>query len=173
MFPIFWGWPLRGLAIVTYETASRSVAVDQQWTLYTTAPRRHATILIKNKYTVHWTVTVMKYVMSWTDASTFHHDLPFIPLHYTYVPFTSSPQFTSLHFPSLHFSSLLFTSLHFTSLHFTSLHFTSLHSTSLHLRTLHILTIVYFPYLHFTSLRLIYNFPNPFPKIAWFRGESP
>jgi hypothetical protein len=32
------------LAIVTYETATRSVAVDQQWTLYTTAPRRHATI---------------------------------------------------------------------------------------------------------------------------------
>jgi hypothetical protein len=45
MFPIFRGWPLRGLAVVTYETATRSVAVDQQWTLYTTAPRPHATIL--------------------------------------------------------------------------------------------------------------------------------
>jgi hypothetical protein len=44
MFPIFRGWQLRGLAVVTYETATRSVAVDQQWTLYTTAPRRHATI---------------------------------------------------------------------------------------------------------------------------------
>jgi hypothetical protein len=44
MFPIFRGWPLRGLAIVTYETATRSVAVDQQWTLYTTAPRCHATV---------------------------------------------------------------------------------------------------------------------------------
>jgi hypothetical protein len=38
--------------------------------------------------------------MSWTDALTFHHDLPFIPLHDTYVPFTSSPQFTSLHLTS-------------------------------------------------------------------------
>jgi hypothetical protein len=46
MFPIFRGWPLRGLAIVTYETATRSVAVDQQWTLYTTAPRLHATLCI-------------------------------------------------------------------------------------------------------------------------------
>jgi hypothetical protein len=43
----------------------------------------------------------MKYVMSWTDALTFHHVLPFIPLHDTYVPFTSSPNFTSLHFTSL------------------------------------------------------------------------
>jgi hypothetical protein len=49
----------------------------------------------------------MKYVMSWTDAHTFHHDLPFIPLHYTYAPFTSSPQFTSIPFPSLHFTSFL------------------------------------------------------------------
>jgi hypothetical protein len=40
----------------------------------------------------------MKYVMSWTDAPTFQHDLPFIPLPYTYVPFTSLQQFTSLHF---------------------------------------------------------------------------
>jgi hypothetical protein len=46
MFPIFRGWSLRRLAIVTYETATRSVAVDQQWTLYTTALRRHATILM-------------------------------------------------------------------------------------------------------------------------------
>jgi hypothetical protein len=48
--------------------------------------------------------------MSSSDAPTFHHDLPFIPLHYTYVPFTSSPQFTTLthpsrpHHNSLHFS---------------------------------------------------------------------
>jgi hypothetical protein len=48
----------------------------------------------------------MKYVMSWTDAPTFHHDLPFIPLHYTYVPFTSSPQLTSLHFTPLHFTDV-------------------------------------------------------------------
>jgi hypothetical protein len=26
----------------------------------------------------------MKYVMSWTDALTFHHDLPYIPPLYTY-----------------------------------------------------------------------------------------
>jgi hypothetical protein len=50
----------------------------------------------------------MEYVMSCSDALTFHHDLPFIPLHYTYVTFTSSPQFTSLHFTSLHFTSLHF-----------------------------------------------------------------
>jgi hypothetical protein len=40
----------------------------------------------------------MKCLMSWTDALTFHHDLPFIPFHRTYAPFTSSPQFISLHF---------------------------------------------------------------------------
>jgi hypothetical protein len=51
-------------------------------------------LLIKTKYTIHKTVTVIKHVMSWTDALTFHHDLPIIPLHYTYVPFISSPQFT-------------------------------------------------------------------------------
>jgi hypothetical protein len=39
----------------------------------------------------------MKYVMSWTEALIFHHDLPFIPLHYTSLPFTYSPQFTSRH----------------------------------------------------------------------------
>jgi hypothetical protein len=53
------------------------------------------------------------------------HDISFIPLHYTYVILTSSPQFTSLqltfHFTSLHLSSLLFSFLLF-SLHFTSLH---------------------------------------------------
>jgi hypothetical protein len=38
----------------------------------------------------------MKYVIC--DAAIFHHDLPFIPHHYTYAPFTSSPQFTSFHF---------------------------------------------------------------------------
>jgi hypothetical protein len=52
----------------------------------------------------------MEYVMSWSDALIFHHDLPFIPLHYTFVPFTSSPKFTSLHCifwwfpPHLHFT---------------------------------------------------------------------
>jgi hypothetical protein len=44
--------------------------------------------------------------MSWTDAPTFHYDLPFIPLHHTYAPFTSSPKFTSLPFSSLHVTSL-------------------------------------------------------------------
>jgi hypothetical protein len=39
-------------------------------------------ILIKNKHTIYLTVTVMKYVMPWTNAPTFHHDLPFIPLYY-------------------------------------------------------------------------------------------
>jgi hypothetical protein len=48
----------------------------------------------------------MKYVMSWTDAPTFHHDLPFVPPHYTYAPFTSVPQFISIHFDSIHFTSL-------------------------------------------------------------------
>jgi hypothetical protein len=41
--------------------------------------------------------------MSGTDALTFHHDLPFIPLHFFYVPFTSSLHFTSLHLTSLPF----------------------------------------------------------------------
>jgi hypothetical protein len=81
----------------------------------------------------------MKYVMSWTDALIFHHDLPFIPLLYTYAPFTSSPQFTSLHF---------------TSLHCASLHFIFDDSPT-------------------PSLRLIYHFPSPFPKMTWFTGESP
>jgi hypothetical protein len=45
--------------------------------------------------TIYWTVTVMKYVMS-AVAVAFHHDHPFIPLRYTYVTFTSSPQFASL-----------------------------------------------------------------------------
>jgi hypothetical protein len=45
----------------------------------------------------------MKYVMSWTISPTFHNDLPFILLHYTYAPFTSWPQFSSLHFASMHF----------------------------------------------------------------------
>jgi hypothetical protein len=40
----------------------------------------------------------MKYLMSFTDAVTLHHDHPFIPPHRTYAPFTSSPQITSLHF---------------------------------------------------------------------------
>jgi hypothetical protein len=94
----------------------------------------------------------MKYVLSRTDALTFYHNLRFIPLHYTYEPFTSSPQFISLPFPSIPFTSLHFTSLHFTSLHFTSLHFTSLHFTA----------FLMIPYT--TSLHLIYHFPNPFPK---------
>jgi hypothetical protein len=54
MFLIFRGWPLRGPAIVTYETAIRSVAVDQQWTLYTTAPRRHAIIFMFHMLNELW-----------------------------------------------------------------------------------------------------------------------
>jgi hypothetical protein len=114
-------------------------------------------ILIRSRHTIHQTVTVMKFVMSWTDALTWHSlqstslhlstlhilntiyftslhftSLPFIPLHCTSVPFTPSPQFTSLHpnFTSHHFPSLNFKfSPQFTSLHldFTSLHLTSLH----------------------------------------------
>jgi hypothetical protein len=34
----------------------------------------------------------MEYIMSCSNEPTFHHDLPFISLHYTYVPFKSSPQ---------------------------------------------------------------------------------
>jgi hypothetical protein len=69
----------------------------------------YKSLLIKYKNIAHWTVTVMKYLMSWTYPLTFHYDLPFIPLHYTYASFTSSPQCTSLHFTSLHFTSLHFT----------------------------------------------------------------
>jgi hypothetical protein len=62
--------------------------------------------------------------------------------------------------PSLHSTSphAPFTSSsHFTSLHFTSLHFTSLHFW------------IIFPT---PSLRLIYHFPNPFPKITWFTDNN-
>jgi hypothetical protein len=38
----------------------------------------------------------MKYVISLSDTLTLHRDLPFIPLHYTYLLFTS--HFTSLPF---------------------------------------------------------------------------
>jgi hypothetical protein len=55
----------------------------------------------------------MKCVMSWTDAPTSHHDLPFIPLHYTYAPHPSHRRHSLLPFPSLPFTSLHFTSLHF------------------------------------------------------------
>jgi hypothetical protein len=57
-----------------------------------------------------------------------------------------------------------------------------IHCTSLHLHNSHFLTTIYLLYLtslHFLmisskfSLHLIYNFPNPFPKINWFTGESP
>jgi hypothetical protein len=60
-------------------------------------------------------------------------------------------QFTTLtHHSHPHHSLLPFTStsLHFTSLHFTSLHFWMISPTN--------------------SLRLIYQFPNPFPKTASF-----
>jgi hypothetical protein len=53
----------------------------------------------------------MNYITAWTDALTFHRDLPFIPLHCTYVTFTSPPRLTSLHLTSLHFTTLHFTSL--------------------------------------------------------------
>jgi hypothetical protein len=47
-----------------------------------------------------------------------------------------------------------FTSLNYTSLYFASLHFTAFSMIP-------------------PSLRLIYHFPNPFPKITWFTGGSP
>jgi hypothetical protein len=47
----------------------------------------------------------MNYLMSLIDVRKFHHDLPCIPLHYTYATFTS-----------LHFTSFLDDSPHtFTS----------------------------------------------------------
>jgi hypothetical protein len=51
---------------------------------------------------------------------------------------------------------------HFTSLHFTSLPIPLLHFTAFFL-------MISTPPL----LGLIYRFPNSFPKIAWFTGESP
>jgi hypothetical protein len=62
-------------------------------------------IFINNKYAITLNSTVMEYVMSCSDASAFHHELPFTPLHYIYVPFTSSPHFTSLHSTPLHFAA--------------------------------------------------------------------
>jgi hypothetical protein len=61
-------------------------------------------------------------------------------------------------FPSFHFTTLTYPShphhnlLPFTSPHFTLLHFLIISPTP--------------------SLRLIYYFANPFPKITWFTGES-
>jgi hypothetical protein len=75
-------------------------------------------------------------------------------------------------FPLFHFTTLMnpshphlnlppFTSPHLTSPH---LHFTSLHFTSLHCNIFMISPTI--------SLRLLYNFPNRFPQITWFAGES-
>jgi hypothetical protein len=84
----------------------------------------------------------MKYVMSWTDVHTFHHDLRFIPLHYT----RTLHIVTTVYFPSLPFPSPHFTSLHFISLHFTSLHYILMTALT-------------------TSLRLIYHFVTLFLKL--------
>jgi hypothetical protein len=55
---------------------------------------------------LYWDMTT-SIIPEFTESNaTFHHDLPFIPLHYTYVPLISSPQFASLHFSSLPFTSL-------------------------------------------------------------------
>jgi hypothetical protein len=60
--------------------------------------------------------------------------------------------------------------------HFTAI-IPSFHLTAL--TPLHILATDHFTSLHFwmifppPSLRLIYHFPNPFPKINSFIGESP
>jgi hypothetical protein len=40
---------------------------------------------------------------TFTVVLAFHHDLFFTPLGYTYITFTSSPQFTSLYLTSLYF----------------------------------------------------------------------
>jgi hypothetical protein len=56
----------------------------------------------------------------------------------------------------------------------TKFHFTSLHSTS---RTsLYLTHFTFFNFLMISaplSLNLVYHFPNPFSKTAWFAGESP
>jgi hypothetical protein len=41
-------------------------------------------------------VTIMKYVLSGTFALALQNDLPFIPLHYSFIAFTSTPQFIPL-----------------------------------------------------------------------------
>jgi hypothetical protein len=75
-----------------------------------------------------------------------------------------SPYFTYVHlrnYPSL--------THHFTSLHFTSLplpsHFTSFRFTAFNCFFILISTTL--------SFRLIYYFPNPFPKITRFTGGRP
>jgi hypothetical protein len=91
-------------------------------------------------HTIHQTVT---YALSWTDTLTFHHDLSFIPLHDTYVPFIFSPQFTSI--------CLQFISLQFNSVHFTSLGW-------------------FFPHFHFA---LFTTFLPPFLKLLGLQGRVP
>jgi hypothetical protein len=57
----------------------------------------------------------------------------------------------------------------------------SLHSTTIYFPTPHLIsTPLHFTSLHFTALsmippsfRLIYHFPNPFPKITWLTEEIP
>jgi hypothetical protein len=55
----------------------------------------------------------------------------------------------------------------------------SLRFALLHLRnppslsTFHVTSLHYLMISPTHSLRLIYHFPNPFPKITWFTGESP
>jgi hypothetical protein len=66
-------------------------------------------------------------------------------------------------FPSFHFTTLTYPSHHHHSvLPFTTLHFISLHFTLLHLTSLYFWMVSATP-----SLRLIFHFPNIFPKIAW------
>jgi hypothetical protein len=93
----------------------------------------------------------MHYITAWTDALHLCNlhipttinlpSLHFIPLHYTYVTFTSPPRLTSLHFTLLHSTSLHLCNLHIpTTINIPPLHFTSLH------------LLWYPPHLHFTSL---------------------
>jgi hypothetical protein len=68
-------------------------------------------LILRNKYTIptlNSNNTEMRNVMN--GCTYIYHDFPFIPFHYTYAPFTNSPQFTFLH---VHFPSLHFTSVHF------------------------------------------------------------
>jgi hypothetical protein len=66
---------------------------------------------------------------------------------------------------------------HFTMV-FPSFDFTTLTNPSHPHHILLTLPSLHFNSLHFDdsptpSLRLIYNFPNPYPKITWFTGEKP
>jgi hypothetical protein len=65
--------------------------------------------IIGHAYSINFNTNQLFYLLSvlfGTVALEFHHNLPFIPLHYSYIDVTSSPQLTSLYLTLFHFTLL-------------------------------------------------------------------